>query len=61
MHFLYFLTAKIVPSPADADLMCVADSHICRQKVALVIFVVQVARPHNVTELFWRYLQAENP
>lgn len=53
---LRHLTAEIVPPPADADLMCVADCHVGRQEVTLVILVVQVARPHDVTELLWRHL-----
>lgn len=48
--------AEVVSSPADADLMCVADRHVRRQKVTLVILVVQVPRPHDVTELLWRNL-----
>lgn len=51
-----FLTAEVVSSPADADLMCVADRYVCRQKVTLVILVVQVTRPHDVAELLWRNL-----
>ena len=54
------LTAEVVSSPADADLMSVADRHVCRQKVTLMILVVEVPRPHDVTELFWRHLQTHN-
>lgn len=50
------LTAEVVSPPADADLMCVADCHVGRQKVTLVILVMQVSRPHDVTELLWRHL-----
>ena len=50
------LTAEIVSSPADADLMRVADCHVSCQKVTLVILVVQVPRPHDVAELLWRHL-----
>lgn len=50
------LTTEVVSSPADADLMCVADRHVGRQKVTLVILVVQVPRPHDVTEVLWRNL-----
>lgn len=48
---LCLLTAEVVPSPADADLMRVADCHIRRHEVTLVILVVQVPGPHDVTEL----------
>lgn len=46
------LTAEVVPSPADAHLVRVADRHVRSQKVALVVLVVQVPRPHDVAELF---------
>lgn len=57
VSFVCLLTAEVVPSPADAHLMCVADRHIGSQKVALVILVVQVSCPHDVTELFRSDLQ----
>lgn len=57
---LCLLTAEVVSSPADADLMCVADGHVRRQKITLVIFVVQVPRPHDVAELLRRHLQIQN-
>lgn len=55
-----FLTAEVMSSPADANLMCVADCHVRGQKVTLVILVVEVARPHDVAKLFWRHLQIHN-
>lgn len=54
---LCLLTAEVVPSPADADLMRVADCHIRRHEVTLVILVVQVPGPHDVTELLRSDLQ----
>lgn len=54
------LTAEVVSSPADAHLVCVADGHVRSQEVALVVLVVQVSCPHDVTELFGRDLQTYN-
>lgn len=51
------LTAEVVPSPADAHLVRVADRHVRSQKVALVVLVVQVSCPHDVAELFGGDLQ----
>ena len=54
------LTAEVVSSPADADLMCVADRHVRRQKVTLVMLVVQVPHPHDVAELLRSDLRTHN-
>lgn len=54
------LTAEVVPSPADAHLVRVADGHVRSQEVALVVLVVQVSRPHDVAELFGGDLQRYN-
>ena len=50
------LTAEVVSPPADADAVCVADCHIRCHEVALVVFIVEVPRPHDVTELLWGHL-----
>lgn len=60
VSFICPLTAEVVSSPADAHLMCVAYRHVRCQKVALVIFVVQIPGPHDVAELFRRHLQTSN-
>lgn len=54
------LTAEVVPSPADAHLVRVADRHVRSQKVTLVVFVVQVSSPYDVAELFGRDLQTQD-
>lgn len=51
------LTAEVVSSPVDADLMCVADRHIGCQEVTLVILVMKVTCPDDVTELLRRHLK----
>jgi hypothetical protein len=50
------LTAEVVSSPVDADLVSVADSYVGCQEVTLVGLIVEVACPHHITELFWRHL-----